>query len=68
MTEETARQGDPETSTNLEPPHVAVAVGAHPDDVDLGCGGAPAKWASTGTSYDDFGSEGAEVFKIMGNL
>jgi len=29
-------------------PAVAVAVGAHPDDVDFGCGGTLAKWAAAG--------------------
>ncbi len=36
-------------TTNLEPPKVALAVGAHPDDIEFGCGGTLAKWASTGT-------------------
>ena len=33
---------------NLEPPSRALAVGAHPDDVEFGCGGTLAKWAATG--------------------
>ncbi|MEN9792122.1 MAG: hypothetical protein RL330_200, partial [Actinomycetota bacterium] len=26
------------TSTNLSPPASALAIGAHPDDVEFGCG------------------------------
>jgi LmbE family N-acetylglucosaminyl deacetylase len=37
-----------ESSTNLETPTVALAIGAHPDDVEFGCGGTLAKWASKG--------------------
>ncbi len=39
--------GDPVT-TNLSTPKRALAVGAHPDDVEFGCGGTLAKWASAG--------------------
>ncbi len=35
---------------NLDPPAVALAVGAHPDDIEFGCGATLAKWASTGTA------------------
>ena len=35
-------------STNLPTPRVALAVGAHPDDVEFGCGGTLAKWAADG--------------------
>jgi LmbE family N-acetylglucosaminyl deacetylase len=33
---------------DLDPPGVAVAIGAHPDDVEFGCGATLAKWASAG--------------------
>ncbi len=33
---------------NLEVPEVALAVGAHPDDVEFGCGATLAKWAARG--------------------
>ena len=36
-------------STNLDRPAVALAIGAHPDDVEFGCGATLAKWASAGT-------------------
>lgn len=35
-------------TTNLDCPAVALAIGAHPDDVDFGCGGTLAKWAAAG--------------------
>lgn len=35
-------------SSNLHTPAVALAVGAHPDDVDFGCGATLAKWAAAG--------------------
>ena len=34
---------------NLPVPSSALAIGAHPDDVEFGCGGTLAKWASAGT-------------------
>ncbi|MDA8046585.1 MAG: PIG-L family deacetylase [Actinomycetota bacterium] len=37
-----------EISSDLPPPAVALAIGAHPDDVDFGCGGTLAKWAAAG--------------------
>lgn len=36
-------------TSNLERPSRALAIGAHPDDVEFGCGGTLAKWASLGT-------------------
>jgi LmbE family N-acetylglucosaminyl deacetylase len=38
----------PTPSTNLETPTRALAIGAHPDDVEFGCGGTLAKWAQAG--------------------
>ena len=36
------------TSTNLPVPGAALAVGAHPDDIEFGCGATLAKWAAAG--------------------
>jgi LmbE family N-acetylglucosaminyl deacetylase len=36
----------------LEPPPRALAIGAHPDDVEFGCGGTIAKWSAAGTVVD----------------
>jgi LmbE family N-acetylglucosaminyl deacetylase len=35
-------------SRNLPTPAVALAIGAHPDDVEFGCGATLAKWAASG--------------------
>ncbi|MDQ1438878.1 MAG: hypothetical protein QOK43_2507 [Acidimicrobiaceae bacterium] len=35
-------------STDLDPPARALAIGAHPDDVEFGCGATLAKWAAAG--------------------
>ena len=35
-------------SANLATPEVALAIGAHPDDVEFGCGATLAKWAAAG--------------------
>jgi len=35
-------------SIDLPTPSVAMAIGAHPDDVEFGCGGTFAKWANAG--------------------
>jgi LmbE family N-acetylglucosaminyl deacetylase len=37
------------SSINLDPPQRVLAVGAHPDDVEFGCGGTLAKWAAAGS-------------------
>ncbi|MFN2505666.1 MAG: PIG-L deacetylase family protein [Acidimicrobiales bacterium] len=36
------------TSNDLAPPTRALAIGAHPDDVEFGCGGTLAKWVAAG--------------------
>ncbi len=36
------------TTTDLPTPTSALAIGAHPDDVEFGCGGLLAKWAADG--------------------
>ena len=38
----------PLTSHDLPVPESALAIGAHPDDVEFGCGGTLAKWAASG--------------------
>jgi len=38
--------GDP--GSELPRPAVALAIGAHPDDIEFGCGGTLAKWAAGG--------------------
>jgi LmbE family N-acetylglucosaminyl deacetylase len=42
------------TTSNLEVPKVALAIGAHPDDVEFGCGGTLAKWANLGCEIHHF--------------
>ena len=37
---------------NLAVPRRALAVAAHPDDVEFGCGGTLAKWAAAGCSIN----------------
>ena len=39
---------DVAVSRNLDVPRVALAIGAHPDDVEFGCGATLAKWAAAG--------------------
>jgi len=36
------------TSRDIPTPAVALAIGAHPDDVEFGCGATLAKWAADG--------------------
>jgi len=44
-----AQGGSPAaTTTDLTTPRSALAIGAHPDDVEFGCGGLLAKWAADG--------------------
>ncbi|MGH8997855.1 MAG: PIG-L deacetylase family protein [Acidimicrobiia bacterium] len=48
---------------DLDPPDRALAIGAHPDDIDFGCGGTLAKWAAAGTEITELvltdGSKGS---------
>ncbi|WP_420450747.1 PIG-L deacetylase family protein [Ilumatobacter sp.] len=37
-----------EWTSDLDAPESALAIGAHPDDVEFGCGGLLAKWAAQG--------------------
>jgi LmbE family N-acetylglucosaminyl deacetylase len=39
-------------TTDLPPPSRALAIGAHPDDVEFGCGGTIARWARAGSAVD----------------
>ena len=49
MSDPTAHGGfAPELTSDLEVPAVALAIGAHPDDIEFGCGGTLAKWAAAG--------------------
>lgn len=43
----TSTSGDP-VSTNLPVPARALAIGAHPDDIEFQCGATLAKWAAAG--------------------
>lgn len=36
--------------TQLDAPDAALAIGAHPDDIELSCGGTLARWAAAGTT------------------
>lgn len=50
-------------SVDLPPPRRALAIGAHPDDIDFGCGGTLAKWAAAGCTITELvltdGSKGS---------
>ena len=37
---------------DLEPPSRALAIGAHSDDIEFGCGATLAKWSAAGTAVD----------------
>jgi LmbE family N-acetylglucosaminyl deacetylase len=41
--------GSSSVTTNLTRPGSVLAIGAHPDDIEFGCGATLAKWASAGT-------------------
>lgn len=36
------------SSVDLDVPAIVLAIGAHPDDIEFGCGGTLAKWAESG--------------------
>lgn len=38
----------PAISVDIDTPRRALAIGAHPDDIEFGCGGTLAKWAADG--------------------
>ena len=40
--------GPPVTSVDVEIPGRSLAIGAHPDDIEFGCGATLAKWAAAG--------------------
>ena len=40
---------DQSVTDRLTPPRCALAIGAHPDDVEFGAGGTLAQWAAAGT-------------------
>ena len=50
-------------SIDLATPARALAIGAHPDDIDFGCGGTLAKWAAAGCTVTELvltdGSKGS---------
>ena len=37
-------------TSNLPTPSIVLAIGAHPDDIEFGCGGTLAKWAQAGAT------------------
>jgi LmbE family N-acetylglucosaminyl deacetylase len=50
-------------TVDLPVPNRALAIGAHPDDIDFGCGGTLAKWATAGCAVTELvltdGSKGS---------
>jgi LmbE family N-acetylglucosaminyl deacetylase len=52
-----------EVTAALPVPRTALAIGAHPDDIDFGCGGTLAKWAAAGCAITELvltdGSKGS---------
>ena len=67
MSRPTASYLDPASGTtvgtDLPAPGRALAIGAHPDDIDFGCGGTLAKWAAAGCTVTELiltdGSKGS---------
>lgn len=67
MSRPTASYLDPADSggvtVDLGVPGRALAIGAHPDDIDFGCGGTLAKWAAAGCAVTELiltdGSKGS---------
>ena len=55
--------GDGRLTVDLGAPGRALAIGAHPDDIDFGCGGTLAKWAAAGCEITELiltdGSKGS---------
>jgi len=55
--------GAGEVTVDLPIPGRALAIGAHPDDIDFGCGGTLAKWAAAGCEITELvltdGSKGS---------
>lgn len=43
-----AGAGHADWTINRDVPRVVLAIGAHPDDVEFGCGGTLAKWSAAG--------------------
>jgi len=58
-----APAGDGAIGVDLPVPRRALAIGAHPDDIDFGCGGTLAKWAAAGCAVTELvltdGSKGS---------
>ena len=50
LTPETITLNSP--SSNIATPERVLAIGAHPDDIDFGCGATLAKWTDTGCDVD----------------
>ncbi|MGH9283003.1 MAG: PIG-L deacetylase family protein, partial [Acidimicrobiales bacterium] len=50
-----APSGPDAVTVDLPVPRRALAIGAHPDDIDFGCGATLAKWAASG----------CEVFELV---
>ncbi|HVC25142.1 MAG TPA: PIG-L family deacetylase [Acidimicrobiales bacterium] len=42
------KEGQPVPTKDLETPRTVLAIGAHPDDIEFGCGATLAKWAAAG--------------------